>query len=243
MLVYFFVIGLILGSFFNVLILRIPKGQSLITPGSRCPSCGHTLAARELIPVVSYLYLGGRCARCEAQISIQYPLVELITGLGFAFLYYWSTDLQDFLVIGVFFSLLLVLSVIDLKHKLLPNVLTLWGIILGLGFSLLGWTIPLADSLLGLIVGGGVLLILALITKGGMGIGDVKLLAMIGTYLGPFLTLVALFWGALFGSVIGVVYLLLTRQSRKTPIPFGPFLAAGALLVYLTGGLVYPLFS
>lgn len=225
-----FIFGLVFGSFYNVVIYRLPKGLSLIKPGSSCPKCGHELSASELIPVLSYLWQRGRCKACGESISWRYPVVELGTGLGFAFIAWQSSSWTDLLVGLVFFSLLLVLALIDLKHKLLPNVLTLPGIVLGLFFTLLGWNLPFWSSVLGASVGFVLMFAIALISQGGMGMGDAKLMAMIGAFLGWQKVFFVLFWASVLGSIGGILYLYLTKQDKRTPIPFGPFLAAVALL-------------
>ncbi|NLM69073.1 MAG: prepilin peptidase [Firmicutes bacterium] len=225
----FFILGSVFGSFFNVVIYRIPRGQSIVAPRSHCPSCGHTLRPRELIPVLSFLIQQGKCSSCRATISWQYPVVELLTAVGFAFYAFSADSWQELVVLLVFFSLLLIASVIDLQHQILPNVITLPGMIIGLCFAALRWTIPIFHSMLGIIVGGGVLLVIAVLTK-GMGMGDVKFLAFIGAFIGPLPTVIALFAASLLGTIYGIIYLTATKQGRKTPIPFGPFLALGALI-------------
>jgi leader peptidase (prepilin peptidase)/N-methyltransferase len=160
-------------------------------------------------------------------------VVELATGLGFTLVAWRSTVWYDYPVGLVFFSLLFVLALIDLEHKLLPDVLNLPGIALGLFFALFGWTLPFWSSVVGAAVGFGLLLTIALISRGGMGMGDVKLMALIGSFLGWKAVFYVLFGGALIGTVSGLVYLYKTRQGRKTPIPFGPSLGLAALICYL----------
>ncbi|HOB08472.1 MAG: prepilin peptidase [Limnochordia bacterium] len=225
----FFVLGLVFGSFINVLIWRIPRRESIVFPGSHCPDCGKTLSARELIPVVSYLIQKGKCIHCGRRISWQYPAVELITAVGFAF-YQWREPSWAALVSKlILFSLLIVAAAIDLRHKRLPNVITIPGMVLGMILAFAGWSVPIGSSLLGLMVSGGLLMAIALLTK-GMGMGDVKLAALIGAFIGPWPALASIFIASLAGAVVGSIYLLITKQGRKTPIPFGPFLAFGALI-------------
>jgi prepilin signal peptidase PulO-like enzyme (type II secretory pathway) len=229
---WIFLLGLVLGSFFNVVIYRLPRKLSLVKPGSSCPQCGHRLGPGELVPVLSYIWQMGKCRKCGEGISLRYPIVELTTGLGFLALWQSRSSFTEFLVGVVFFSLLLILALIDLDHKLLPNVLTIPGTALGLLFGLLGWTGSFWTSLLGAGVGFLLIFLIALISRGGMGMGDAKLMAMIGAFLGWKSVFYVLFGASFLGSIGGILYLYLTKQDRKTPIPFGPSLAAAALIVY-----------
>jgi|LFRM01.1.fsa_nt_gb prepilin signal peptidase PulO-like enzyme (type II secretory pathway) len=227
-----FCLGLIFGSFFNVVVYRLPRGLSLVKPGSSCPKCGHRLSSLELIPLVSFLWQRGACRACGERISWRYPLVELLSGLGYAYIAWTSSSLTELLVGLVFFSFLLVLAFIDLDHKLLPNVLTLPGVGLGLIFSLLGWTSPFLTSVLGAAVGFGLLFLIVLTSRGGMGMGDAKLMALIGSFLGWKAVFYVLFGASVLGSVGGILYLYITKQDRKTPIPFGPCLAVAGIALY-----------
>lgn len=224
-----FVFGLVFGSFYNVLIWRIPRKQSVISPGSHCPNCNNSLSFIELIPVFSFAIQGGRCRSCKKVISVEYPIIELVTALGFVFFGLSATSWQQLLANIFFFSCLLISATIDFHHKILPNMITFPGIIFALLFSVFQVTIPFFQSLLGIIIGGGILLLVAILSKGGMGMGDVKLLALIGGFIGPYGALISLFFASALGAVIGSIYLLATKQDKKTPIPFGPFLAIGAV--------------
>lgn len=227
-----FCYGLIFGSFYNVIVYRLPLGKSIIRPGSSCPKCGHELSFLELIPIISFLVQKRVCTVCKEPISWRYPLVELGTGMGFALVAWQSSIISEFIVGIVFISLLIILGLIDLDHKILPNVLTLSGMFVGLLFALLGWTISIGQSILGLVVGFGVLFLIAILSRGGMGMGDVKFLGLIGSFLGWKVSLFTLFLGSFFGMVAGLVYLKKTNQDRKTHIPFGPFLSLAALISY-----------
>lgn len=227
-----FLFGLVFGSFYNVVIYRLPRGLSLSKPRSSCPACGHELTPAELIPVLSYLSQRGLCTACLEPIAIRYPLVELVTALGFALIAWHSANLGQLIAGVVFFSFLLILALIDLEHKILPNTLTLPGLVLGLFFAFLGWTLPLPQSLLGALVGFTVIFMLALISRGGMGMGDSKLLALIGAFLGWQKVFFVLFGASFLGSIFGILYLYRTKQDRKTQIPFGPCLAIAAIVVY-----------
>jgi leader peptidase (prepilin peptidase)/N-methyltransferase len=230
---FMFCLGLVLGSFYNVVIYRLPRKMSLVKPGSSCPHCGHRLGAGELIPVLSFLWQKGRCKSCGSRISLRYPIIELTAGIGFAVTAYLSSSLPEMLVGAVFFSLLLLLAVIDLEHKVLPDALTLPGIGLGLLFALLGWTSSVLISLLGAVFGFGLMVAIALISRGGMGMGDAKMMALIGSFLGWKAILYVLFVASVVGSVCGILYLYLTQQDRKTPIPFGPCLALAAMTLFV----------
>ncbi len=231
--------GLIVGSFLNVVIYRLPRGTSVVWPASACGGCQRQLRWFENIPLVSWAVLGGKCARCRAPISIQYPLVEATTAVLFVVVAA-MTPLGPLLAARLLFvCLLVVLFGIDLEHQILPNVITLPGIAVGLAFSLLGppgWQ----ASLLGALLGGGVLYAIAagyyaVRKEEGLGMGDVKMLAMIGAFLGWQAVLLTLVLASLSGAVIGVAMIALQRGSMKYALPFGTFLALGALVAMLTG--------
>jgi leader peptidase (prepilin peptidase)/N-methyltransferase len=233
------VFGALIGSFLNVCIYRLPKGRSIVRPGSACGSCGHLLAWFENIPVVSYLVLRGRCRACRSAISLRYPFVELLTAFMFAGAW-WFYGPSVLLISRLMFGCaLIVLFAIDLEHHLLPNAITVPGIIIGFAFSVItptGWM----ASLLGIIVGGGVLWAIAegyylLRHEEGLGMGDVKMLAMIGAFVGWKLTLVTLMMASFAGSVVGLLLIVSRRGGLKYALPFGTFLALGAALAAIIG--------
>jgi len=235
-------LGLIIGSFLNVCIYRLPRQQSINWPGSRCTTCDRALSWYENIPVVSWLVLRGRCRTCGKHISVMYPFVEIITSALFVagyFVYGWTPLLAVRLA---FACAMVVLFVIDLQHYLLPNVITVPGIVIGFILSFLvppGWK----ASLIGLIAGGGVLFAIAetwyrLRGIEGLGMGDVKMLAMIGAFLGWKLMLLTLVLSSFAGSVIGVGIIALGRGGMKSMLPFGTFLAVGALIAAVTGDVI-----
>jgi len=227
--------GLAVGSFLNVLIWRLPLGLSPVAPHSYCPSCERRLEWFELVPVVSYLVLGGRCRTCRAPISPVYPLVELGTGALFgASVLTWGWSLQS-LSVALFGCLLIVGGVIDARHRLIPDRVTLPGLALGLVISTMNPAVGLLSALLGVLVGGGFLLAVAVATGGGMGGGDIKLGAVMGAFLGWQCLLVALLLGFLGGAAVGGALLLAGRKKRRDLMAFGPFLAAGALVAAFWG--------
>jgi leader peptidase (prepilin peptidase)/N-methyltransferase len=232
-------LGLSVGSFLNVCIHRIPRGGSVSSPPSACPGCGYRLRWYDNIPVLSYLLLGGRCRQCRSPISIRYPIVEIVTMAVFL-LHWWMFDWTVLMAVRLAFACaLIVLFGIDLEHHLLPNVITLPGIVAGL---IVSTVVPpgLKDALIGTLIGGGVLWGIGeayyrFSGREGMGGGDVKMLAMIGAFLGWKLVLVTLVLSSIVGSVIGMAVIALKRGDMKYALPYGTFLALGALVASLVG--------
>jgi leader peptidase (prepilin peptidase) / N-methyltransferase len=232
-------LGAIVGSFLNVCIHRLPLGASIVWPSSACPYCKRELSWYENIPVVSYLALRARCRTCKAPISIRYPFVEALTSAMFvgAWWYYGPGPLLASRL--VFGCALVVLFAIDLEHHLLPNAITLPGIVIGFAFSFIaepGWM----ASLIGLLAGGGALYLIALVYyrvrhEEGLGMGDPKMLAMVGAFLGWKLTLLTLMVGSLTGTVVGLSLIAAGRGTMKYALPFGCFLAIGAGLSAVVG--------
>ena len=233
------VLGLSIGSFLNVCIYRLPRRQSLSSPPSRCPKCGRALRWYDNIPVISWTLLGGRCRACRASISMQYPLVELVTALLF-FVIVWLTPMGPL----VFSRLLLVcilitLFGIDLEHQILPNSITLPGIVIGLLFSIVAQP-GLQAALVGAVLGAGLLYGIAgayylVRREEGLGMGDVKMLAMIGAFLGWKAVLVTLVLSSFSGAAVGVGLIAAQRGGMRVAMPFGTFLALGALASMLAG--------
>jgi leader peptidase (prepilin peptidase)/N-methyltransferase len=233
------VFGLAVGSFLNVCIYRLPRRESLNWPASHCTSCDRPLSWYENVPIVSWLLLRGRCRTCGAAISPIYPIVELITGAVFL-AGYRLYGLTPLLAARLLFACaMIVLFAIDLRHRILPNVITVPGILVGIAFSLF---LPpgVRSSIIGLAVGGGVLYLVGegyyrLRGVEGMGMGDVKMLAMIGAFLGWPLMLLTLVLASFAGSVIGVGMIVSRRGDMKAALPFGTFLAVGALTAAVAG--------
>jgi leader peptidase (prepilin peptidase) / N-methyltransferase len=231
--------GLIVGSFLNVCIYRLPLKQSVVWPASRCTSCGRGLAWFENVPVVSWLVLRGRCRGCGASISAMYPVVEATTGALFGAVVYWYGPTPLGLVRMVFGCAMIVLFVIDLQHRILPNVITVPGIVVGLLLSLV---LPpgFVSSAIGVLIGGGLLFGIGeayyrLRGVEGMGMGDVKMLAMIGAFLGWPLVLVTIIVASFGGAVFGVLLLATRRGTMQAALPFGTFLAVGAAFAAVVG--------
>ena len=232
-------LGTLAGSFLSVCIHRLPRAASVVWPFSQCPACGYSLSWFEKIPIVSWGLLGRRCRSCSSLISVMYPAVEIVTGVAFAVSAFAFGDAAFLAVRLTFACALIVLFVIDLQHRVLPNSVTLPGIGLGFSASLFlapGWL----SSLLGVILGAGILLVLnALYTRlrghQGLGMGDVKMLAMIGAFLGWPLMLLTLLLASLGGSIVGLGLIITGRRTSTAALPFGTFLATEALIVSITG--------
>ena len=227
--------GALIGSFLNVCIHRLPRCESIVWPGSHCPSCGTTIAYYDNIPLFSYLWLKGHCRTCRSSISMRYPVVEAVNAAGYVMILAtfgltWTTVLYSAL-----FSALLVVTGTDLTHRIIPNVVTVPGTLLGLLGAATVLPVGFVNALLGVAIGGGILWALAwaspyLFGKEGMGGGDIKLLAMIGAFLGWKPALLTIMVGSLSGSLIGLSLIGLGLMKRDEYIPFGPFLVFGALV-------------
>lgn len=245
--------GAVVGSFLNVVIHRLPAGESVVSPGSRCPRCGAPIRPWDNVPVLGWLALRGRCRDCREPISPRYPLVELANALLWAALALRLGPTPAFLAAAAFCSALLAVTLIDLDHWIIPDAITLPGMLVGLAASfvappresLLADALhdalglgrlpgPLAtpafwDSLAALLLGGGLFYLVAVLSRGGMGGGDIKLTAMMGAFLGLRDLGVAVFVGLIAGSAVGIALMIAGRKSRKDLIPFGPFLALGGV--------------
>ena len=233
--IYFFIFGLIIGSFLNVVIYRLPEKESIVKPGSHCPQCNTRLKSVDLIPVVSFIINGGKCKYCGARISWQYPFVELLTAFFFLGAYLKFGLAIELFIMLILLSALIVISFIDYKYMIIPNVITYSGIIIGLLSAIFFDYITIFSSLLGIVIPALILLAIALIFKGGMGMGDVKLASMLGAFLGTTYTLAGIFIGSLLGSIIGLLLMGLGVMDRKDRIPFGPFICFGAVIMIFFG--------
>ncbi len=237
-----FLIGLVIGSFSNVCIYRLPRNESVIFPASHCPACNQSIKWYDNIPLLSYLLLKGKCRYCQSRISAQYPLVEFLTGFIYLALFlFYGLQLKT-LVYMLFCSALIIITFIDLKEQIIPDVISLPLLVIGFLLSIFIKNISPIDSLLGILSGGGTLLLVAIVgsylfKKEAMGGGDIKLAAMIGAFLGWQLTLLSLFLGFFFGAIVGVVVLIKNKgkNEKSDSIPFGPFIALGSVLTLFFG--------
>jgi leader peptidase (prepilin peptidase) / N-methyltransferase len=238
--------GLVIGSFLNVVIARLPEQRSLWMPGSTCPGCGNAIAWHDNVPLLSFALLRGRCRTCATPIPWRYPIVEAATAALFALAWLvFGGDLPQFVVAVVFLAALVAITVIDLRHQIIPDAITLPGIVAGLVASIVTGRISWVESVGGALLGGGLFVAVIVLSRGGMGGGDLKLGAMLGAFLGWQALLVALFVAVMLGGTSAVALVASRRLGRKDAIPFGPFLALGgavalfwadAMLAWYLGG-------
>jgi len=256
-----FLFGLLIGSFLNVCILRIPADKSIVLPASTCPKCGKAIAPYDNIPVLSWLFLGGKCRHCKTKISAMYPAVELLNGLLFLASYLVFGPTVEAAKWAIFSALLVVLTITDLRERILPDEVNFFGLIIGLLLSFFTkpidgtalwisnrWfdfpppqaALSFADAALGALAGSGLLWIVAegyfrLRGREGMGLGDVKMMAAVGAFLGLKRTMMTVLAGSLLGSVIGIFLIAVSKKGRDYELPFGTFLGLGALLIVFFG--------
>jgi len=254
-------LGLVIGSFLNVVIVRLPQGGSIAIPRSQCPNCKQLIHWYDNIPILSYLFLRGRCRRCKQRISLRYPFVEALSGVVCVLLYLKLGLTLDWAILFAFSASLIVLAFIDFDHRILPDRITLNGIWIGILVSVylaqpsplvsrlfrsvgIDWANPrliaLVGSLLGAVVGGGLLWGVAeayLRLRGieGMGFGDVKMRAMVGAFLGAPLALLTIMIGSLLGSIVGLLFIRLANKTREYELPFGTFLSFAGIIAVLYG--------
>ena len=238
--VFIFILGLCIGSFLNVCIYRLPASKSIVHPRSMCSNCGTLIASYDNIPILSYLWLKGRCRHCRTKISLRYPMVELLGGL-FALGTYLKFGLTiEALIYYLFFTALMVVTFIDLDHRIIPDIITLPGIPLCFAASFALPAITYKEALLGILSGGGSLFLVAwtyslIMKKEGMGGGDIKLLAMMGAMIGWKGVLFTIFIASLVGTLAGMAVMLQSRKGIKLAVPFGPFLSIGSITYIFFG--------
>ncbi len=238
--IIFLTLGLLFGSFLNVCIYRLPLGQSIVWPSSHCPECKTKIKSWDNIPVISYLFLRGKCRSCKSKISLRYPVVEILTGILFCALFIkfgFSTDVIVFLLLA---ALLVVISFIDIEYKLILNKITIPGLIIG---AALTWQLSsqsLFQIAIGMILGGGLLVAVAILGRGmfgkeSMGMGDVKMAAMIGAFVGAQGITLSLFLGFIIAGIFSSIGIALKKMKRTSYIPFGPFIALGTIVYIFFG--------
>jgi len=235
-----FIFGMVIGSFLNVCIYRLPASRSIVRPRSQCPQCGHPIRVRDNIPVLSYLILRGRCRDCGVRIPLRYPMVEVLSGAFAAMAVARFGFGGQAALMFALIAALLVITFIDLDHRIIPDVITLPGIPVGLVAGFGPGLVAPAESLIGILAGGGSLFLVAwgyqLITqREGMGGGDIKLLAMVGAFVGWKGVLFTIFVASLTGTLAGMALICRRRGDMKLAVPFGPFLAVGAIAYLFIG--------
>jgi leader peptidase (prepilin peptidase) / N-methyltransferase len=237
---FIFVFGAVVGSFLNVCIFRLPAEASIVKPRSQCPYCHHPIRNCDNIPLISFIILRGKCRDCGGKISWRYPLVELITALLALLLFLKFSLTLSFLIFFIFTAVLIVITFIDLDHQIIPDILTLPGIPIFCLAAIFLLKLPWLETLLGLLIGGGILFTIAFVyelisKREGMGGGDIKLLAMIGGFLGWKSLIFVLLFSSFSGAVVGITAMIIKKRDMKYAVPFGPFLSAAAV-TYLFWG-------
>ncbi|WP_047985090.1 prepilin peptidase [Ornithinibacillus californiensis] len=233
--IIFIIIGNIFGSFFNVVGLRLPQNKPFINDRSQCPHCNHQLTWYELIPLLSYIFQGGKCRHCKVKISPMYPLVEVLTGALFAISYIQYGFSMELIISLLLVSMLVIIFVTDINYMLIPNKVLIFFLPFFIVLRIVEPLNPWWSSITGAITGFAVIAIIILVSRGGMGAGDMKLFAVLGIVLGLQQVLLAFFLSCVIGAVIGILLILLKRIDRKQPVPFGPYIVIGTLIAYFYG--------
>lgn len=247
-----FVIGLPIGSFLNVVIWRLPRGESVILPSSHCPKCNAKIKPCDNIPIISYIVLGGKCRNCKEKIAIKYPVVEFITALSFCLAWFFGNrSLDFFLLFGIVYSGIgIAITIIDIDHRIIPDELSIGGLVVGLALSpfVVGNISGLLWSAIGALVGATLIFLIRVLggiifKKEAMGFGDVKLMAMIGAFVGWDGVLLTVFLASLFGAIGGIIAMIISKETRKERlIPFGPFLILGGYISLFWGGSIIAMY-
>lgn len=232
-----FIFGILIGSFLNVCIYRVPENEDIVFTPSHCSTCDEKIKWYDLVPIISYVLLKGRCRNCNEKVSIQYPVIELLNGVAYMGLFWYFGLEVEFFIGAVLFSTLLVMSIIDFRHMIIPNGLNYFLLVVAL-FHLVYDREHIVDYIIGGVIVSGILYSITLVTKGKMGLGDVKLMAVSGLLLGWKNIVLSLFIGSVVGSVIGIFLILIGKIKRKQPIPFGPFLGLGIMISYVFGDYI-----
>jgi leader peptidase (prepilin peptidase) / N-methyltransferase len=244
-----FIFGAVIGSFLNVCIYRIPRNKSIVKPNSFCPNCETPIKVYDNIPIIGYILLGGKCRQCGTKISKRYPLIELLTAILYLMFYRKLGLTFELFVTLLFVTLLIAVAFIDLDFQIIPDVLSIGGLVTGLVFAIfrpmflyIDPKFGFLDALYGVLLGGGVLFIIAygyqlIMKREGMGGGDIKLLAMIGAFTGFKGVLFSLIGGSIIGTLVGIPLMLIKKENTKYAIPFGPFLSLSAVIFLFSGDM------
>jgi len=238
-------LGLIFGSFFNVVIYRLPKGGDIVFPRSACPNCQKIIKFYDNIPVISYLILLGKCRNCQKKISIQYPVIEIFTALTFWFAYqHFGEHLIYFIFACIFLSILIILAIIDAQHMILPDELTLGGAVLFLAFSFFNPRITTLNSIISafssaLIFAGIYFFYVKFRKKEGLGFGDVKMMLLLGAFLGIQKLIIALFLASILGILVGLFMIIFKNKNLQLALPFGTFLSIGSYISLFYGTIIF----
>lgn len=235
--------GTIMGSFFNVCICRIPRGESISYPSSHCTTCGHILTVKDMIPIFSYIFLKGKCRYCSRSISIQYLLVELLTGGLYMCLYIKLGIGTQFFFYTILLSILIIVSVIDIYNTIIPSSLVIIGSIAAISFNLLGWGRTFSDGIYGALAGAGAITFMDIIAllffkKQGMGGGDIRLMAMVGLFMGLKHVLLSVLFSVYIGGIVFMILMIMGKIKKTDYIPFGPFLSMGTLISLFFGNQI-----
>ncbi len=234
-LFFMFLLGILFGSFFNVCVYRLPINQSIFFPRSHCVKCNNFIKIADLIPLISYIILRGRCSSCGLKFSIRYPCIELLSGILFVWCFIDFGSSLFLIKALVFVSFLMVIAFIDLDYNLIFDKVLAWFAASGITFNFIIDYSAFSEFIIAAIMGGGIFLIIALLTQGGMGGGDIKFMAALGLWLGLKLTLLTLFLSFVIGGIGSLLLLAFKIKSRKDFIPFGPFIAVAAFISMLYG--------
>ncbi|MCK9275376.1 MAG: prepilin peptidase [Syntrophales bacterium] len=242
--IFLFILGAVVGSFLNVCIFRIPEGKSIVLPASHCMNCGTPIRFYDNIPIISYLILGGSCRNCGIKISPQYPAVEFLTGLACLTLYLTYDLTFSFLFTFLFTAALIVITVIDLRHQIIPHAVTLPGIPIFYLAAVFFMDISPVEGFLGIMIGAGCLYFVAiyyeaLTGREGMGGGDINLIAMMGGFLGWKSLIYIILVSSFTGAIIGIALMILKKKDTKYAVPFGPFLSIGAVSYLFIGNSAF----
>lgn len=233
-----FVFGTVFGSFFNVVGLRVPKGIKFANDRSYCPNCEKQLTWSELIPVLSYVFQGGKCRGCKQEISLIYPVVELSTGFLFAFSYYQIGLELELITAILLMSMLMIIFVTDMSYMLIPNKILLVFLPFLITMRIVVPLEPWYNAIIGGVVGYGLVALIILLSKGGMGAGDMKLLGVLGIVVGMGNVLLTFFLAALFGAIVGGILMVFQKVKRRQAIPFGPYIILATIITYFYGDYV-----